>query len=175
MKSWQQALQGEELPPTVRYLKSYKNQNGKKIVFSGFSIEEILRVLQATSAGKVARAFERLDKRTKNHSITKAFGLTGIELAEAARAHCQLYIFESFLNYVETCSKYCSKSLHSVLVDLLILYGVDLLTKSLGNILQVNILNYKLIQFNINLLFFKSLLTCHLMILKHLKLNLKHH
>lgn len=137
MKSWQNALNGDSLTPTVAYLKKYTQQKGKIVFSGGVSIPEIMRSFEAAAAGKTSVAFNRVNERAKEFSLYKAFSMTGIDLAEAARLHCYLFLLRSLVKYIDVCSRYCSKALMSVLTVLVNLYAVDTMLKNLGSILQV--------------------------------------
>jgi acyl-CoA oxidase len=135
MKAWSQAVKGEKLTPTVAYLKNYVNQTRKGENFDG-SPAGILRALQATAAGKIKSAFNRLEARKKFCSSGEAANQTGIELAKAAEIHCQVFLLQSVIEMFEKSEKNVSSALTVVFKDILNVYSTDLAIKSLGNLLQ---------------------------------------
>jgi acyl-CoA oxidase len=136
IKAWKQGLKGEKLTPTVAYFGSFASHTGPKRYFDS-SVAGILRALQATAAGKIALAFQHIEERKKTMSAEEATNFTGIELTKAAEAHCQVFFLESSIKMVDNSARSVSPALKKVLVDVLELYAVDLVMRSLGNLLQV--------------------------------------
>lgn len=141
IKAWTQALNGEKLTPTVAYLNNYVKRSSKSEQWDG-SVNGILRALQATAAGKVALAYTHLEERKKIYSPEEAANQTSIELASASEVHCQAFLLQSAIETLEGSVKDVSPSFGVVLRDILELYAVDLAFRSLGNILQVGLINF---------------------------------
>lgn len=136
LKAWRQALKGENLTPTVVYLRSFvnlKNQRGRwEITPRG-----ILGAMQSAAAGSIAMAYNRLEAKKKHFSPEEAHNQTGIELAKAAELHCQAFFLHSAIEMLEASAKTSSPALAAVLRDVLELYAVDLANRYLGSLLQV--------------------------------------
>lgn len=138
MKSWGQALEGKKLTPSVEYLKNYVNRGTKRETWDG-SPNGVLRAMQSTSAGKIAAAYNRLQKRMKYCSLEEATNQTGIELTKAAEMHCQVFLLHSASIMINKATKTVSPALGYILRDLLELYCVDLAMRSLGSLLEVSL------------------------------------
>lgn len=135
IKAWNQAQTGEQLTPTVAYLKNYVKKSGREN-WDG-SPHGILRALQSTSAGKIALAAKHLEARKKFCSAEEAANQTGIELSSASEVHCQAFVLQTAIEVLEGAAKTASASFSVVLRDILELYAVDLAIRQLGNLLQV--------------------------------------
>lgn len=144
MKAWQQALNGEKLTPTVAYLENFVNLNNQRGRW-GVSPRGILSAMQSASAGSIALAFTRLEAKRKYCSPEEAANQTGIALSKAAEIHCQVFLLQSAIDMLEASAKSTSPSLGAVFRDVLHLYAVDLATRYLGSLLQVNLVYHLMI------------------------------
>lgn len=135
-KSWEQALKGQKLPPTVEYLRHYATHPNKMEEWDSSPLG-VLRAFQRTAAGKVALAYKHLEEKKKTCSAEEATNQTSIELARAAELHCQLFLLQSATDAITKATMSVSPSLCYVLRDLLEIYSTDLAIRELGNLLQV--------------------------------------
>jgi acyl-CoA oxidase len=138
MKAWKQALNGEQLTPTVAYLKDHvKGANKKNFECSP---KGILRAFQQSAACKISIAYKHLEMRKKSMSHEDAANQTGIELAAASELHCQVFLLITAIETLESSAKTVSPALGNVLKDVLNLYSLDLALRYMGSLLQfVNI------------------------------------
>lgn len=135
IKSWSQAVNGEQLPQSVSYLKKYVN-GGQREQWNG-SPEGILRAFEAATAGKIALAFKHLEQRKRTYTVEEATNLTGIELTKVAEMHCQVFLLQAASVSFNNSMKSVTPSLAKVLSDILELYSIDVALGSLGKLLQV--------------------------------------
>jgi acyl-CoA oxidase len=140
MKAWKQALNGEKLPPTVAYLTKYTKISGKQ-KFDG-SVEGILRMMEATAAHFISKAFNQMEARKKYDTVESAANKTGVELVKAAEIHCQLFLLTSMIEHQKKQGK-MSKNIYSLMQDVSELFTVELIIRLLGDIMQVNDLTTK--------------------------------
>lgn len=136
IKAWNQALSGEQLPPTVSYLQMYaKNKN----LYQAFECSStgILKAFQSAAAKKVAKANKHLEERKKISTLEESMNETGIELTKASELHCQAFLLQATIEVLQGSSKKVSPNLGSVLIDILELYAVDLALRYLGCLLEV--------------------------------------
>lgn len=150
MKSWEQALRGEKLTPTVAYMSNYVIRGNISVLWDG-SPDGIFRALQTATAGMIARAYKHFEERKKRQSPEEAANLTGIEFAKAAEMHCQLFLLQSTIKTINMSILTVSPALAFVFRDVLELYSVDLALKSLGTLMQVRKESFS---FNFSLNFF---------------------
>ncbi|KAJ6641355.1 putative peroxisomal acyl-coenzyme A oxidase 1 [Pseudolycoriella hygida] len=141
IKSWDQALQGEPLHPTVLYLKNYVNGNQRKKWNS--SLEGILTAFETTTAGRLALALKHLQQKMKTYTVEEATNLTGNELAKVGELHCHVYLMQTAIASFNPAIKSASPALAKVLSDILELYFVHKAVKSIGLLLQFNDLTQK--------------------------------
>lgn len=145
-KSWGQVLKGQDLTPSVAYLKRSVE---RKIEYFDNSVNGILTALQSTAAGKIALAYKHIEERKKVMAVEEAVNQTGIELTKAAEIHGQVFLLESLIQMVQKATKEVSPALSQVFVDILELYSVDLAIRLIGEILQVDIcMNFPKKKFN---------------------------
>lgn len=136
IKAWGQALNNEQLTPTVEYLAKYVRRGAQQETWDG-SPKGILRALQSAAAGKISLAFKHLEERKKSYGPEEAANQSSIELASAAEVHCQAFLLHSAIEILEGSTKTVSPALAVIFRDILELYAVDLAINSLGNLLQV--------------------------------------
>lgn len=136
IKAWGQALNNEQLTPTVEYLAKYVKRGAQQETWDG-SPKGILRALQSAAAGKISLAFKHLEERKKSYGPEEAANQSSIELASAAEVHCQAFLLHSAIEILEGSTKTVSPALAVIFRDILELYAVDLAINSLGNLLQV--------------------------------------
>lgn len=138
IKVYGQALKGEKLMPTVKYMETFVKRHGQREVWDD-SIGGILRALQSAAAGKIGIALKHVEEKRKFCSQEEALSLTGIELASAAEIHCQAFLLQSTVEMIEDAARASSPALAAVLRSIVELYAVDLAIRSLGSLLQVRL------------------------------------
>lgn len=139
IKAWNQALNGEKLPPTVAYLEIYAKNKRFKQQFD-YSPLGILNAFQSATAKKIAEANNHLEARKKFLTLEESMNASGIELIKASELHCQAFLLQTAIEFFQDSAKTkLSSKLGSVLIDLLELYAVDLALRYLGSLLEVNV------------------------------------
>jgi acyl-CoA oxidase len=93
IKAWNQALNGEKLPPTVAYLEVYAKKRNVKEEFEN-SPRGIFRAFQFAAAKKIADANKHLEERKKFLTPEEATNQTGLELIKASELHCQGFLLQ---------------------------------------------------------------------------------
>ena len=134
IKAWKQAVDGKKLTTTVSYMKAYVNREGFREQWDS-SLPGILKALQTCSAGKISSAFKRIEERKKFCTPEEATNQTSIELANAAEIHCQTFFLNSALEMLRNLNE--SPSMKSVLTNIVEIYAIELVLRSLGSFLQV--------------------------------------
>ncbi|XP_076631594.1 acyl-coenzyme A oxidase 1 [Colletes latitarsis] len=139
VKAWKQAVSGQPLPVTIRYLtdlvKGIKQRPWKN------NLTCIIQSHQAVAAGKIRLATENMDRRIRSGvSPEDAWNETSIELARCAEAHCRAFIV---MRFVESVKEFVSvsKELREVLQHLCELYAVYWVLQRLGDFLQFSSLS----------------------------------
>ncbi|XP_061392971.1 probable peroxisomal acyl-coenzyme A oxidase 1 [Musca vetustissima] len=99
MKSYKQAVAGKPVLPSVTYLQeAFRQKYSPK--WTG-SWENLIEILQFTSANKTRLAYENLEARLKaGQSPGEANNNTGIELTQAAELHGICFVTGTFLEEV---------------------------------------------------------------------------
>ncbi|XP_015587511.1 probable peroxisomal acyl-coenzyme A oxidase 1 [Cephus cinctus] len=139
VKTWRQAINGEPLPPTVKYFanaaRGVKQRPWKN------TLTCIVCAHQAVAAGKIRLATENMDRRIRSGmSQEDAWNHTSIELAQAAEAHCRGFIVMRFTESVKSLNT-VSKELHAVLVQLCEVYAIYWVLQRVGDFLRFSCLN----------------------------------
>lgn len=136
LKVWPEAVRGDKLVPTVAYLERAAHKNNLQRYVS--SMPGIIMSLQAVAAGKIASAFNNIEKRKSvGNTQQEAANYTSIELVGAAEAHCRAFIVQSAYEMVEKLCSKLSQPLLEVLRQLIQLFAVDTCMKCLGDLLRV--------------------------------------
>ncbi|KAH8331376.1 hypothetical protein KR074_001743 [Drosophila pseudoananassae] len=135
MKSWNSALSGAPLAPTVSYLSEVQ-QNPEFGAWTG-TWENMVKAMKYAAANKTRLAFNSLSNRiSKGESEGNAANQTGIEFTYAAELHGRAYVFSSFTTEVTgPNAKNRSPELNRVLENLLELYLVKETLNQLSNLL----------------------------------------
>ncbi|XP_071441576.1 acyl-coenzyme A oxidase 1 [Hetaerina americana] len=97
MKAYQQAMSGQEMTPTVSYLK---NQPGMKRRPWKNTIATYVQAYKDVAAGKISLCAKSIGRRSKNMSPEDAWNMTSIELTQCSEAHCRAFIVERFAETV---------------------------------------------------------------------------
>ncbi|XP_043266221.1 probable peroxisomal acyl-coenzyme A oxidase 1 isoform X1 [Colletes gigas] len=139
VKAWKQAVSGQPLPVTIRYLtdlvKGIKQRPWKN------NLTCIIQSHQSVAAGKIRLATENMDRRIRSGvSPEDAWNETSIELARCAEAHCRAFIVMRFAESVKEFVS-VSKELREVLQHLCELYAVYWVLQRLGDFLQFSSLS----------------------------------
>ncbi|XP_015514443.1 probable peroxisomal acyl-coenzyme A oxidase 1 isoform X1 [Neodiprion lecontei] len=139
VKAWRQAISGQDLPPTVKYLtqlsRGIKQRPWKN------TLTCIIRAHQSVAAGKIRLATENMDRRIRSGlSQEESWNQTSIELVQAAESHCRLFIVERFITAVRNLTR-ISKQLHTVLTQLCELYAVYWVLQRVGDFIRFSCLN----------------------------------
>ncbi|XP_012257945.2 probable peroxisomal acyl-coenzyme A oxidase 1 [Athalia rosae] len=139
VKAWKQAISGQDLPPTVKYL-TLLSRRVKQRPWKN-TLTCIIRAHQSVAAGKIRLATENMDRRIRSGlSQEDSWNDTSIELAHAAESHCRAFIVERFSNAVRSLTG-ISKELHTVLSQLCELYAVYWVLQRVGDFLRFSCLN----------------------------------
>ncbi|XP_017087043.2 acyl-coenzyme A oxidase 1-like [Drosophila bipectinata] len=136
MKSWNSALSGAPLAPTVRYLAEVQ-KNPEFGTWTG-TWENMVKAMEYAAANKTRLAFKSLSNRLlRGESEGTAANHTGLELTQAAELHGRAFIFSSFTAEVTgPKSKNRSAAFNRVLENLLELYLVKETLGQLSNLLR---------------------------------------
>ncbi|XP_008552006.1 probable peroxisomal acyl-coenzyme A oxidase 1 [Microplitis demolitor] len=138
VKACKQALAGDPLTPTVRYL-SVLSKGGKRRPWKN-TLTCIIVAHQAAAAGKIRTATDNIDKRIRmGESPEDAWNHTSIELVQAAEAHCRSFLVLRFAEWVKSLTN-VSKELHEVLKQLCEMYAVYWVLQRLGDFLRFSCL-----------------------------------
>ncbi|KAH8331377.1 hypothetical protein KR074_001744, partial [Drosophila pseudoananassae] len=136
MKSWNSALSGAPLAPTVSYLAEVQ----KNLEFGTWTgtWENMVKAMEYAAANKTRLAFKSLSNRLlRGESEGTAANHTGLELTQAAELHGRAFIFSSFTAEVTgPKSKNRSAAFNRVLENLLELYLVKETLGQLSNLLR---------------------------------------
>ncbi|XP_073845453.1 acyl-coenzyme A oxidase 1-like [Musca autumnalis] len=137
MKTYKTALTGKPVLPSVSYLQeAIRQKHAPK--WTG-SWENIIEILQFTSANKTRLAYENLSARLKaGQSPGEANNNTGIELCQAAELHGVCFVTATFLGEV-TGSKAQTRNpaFNKVLGNLLELFLLTNVMQHMNEILRV--------------------------------------
>lgn len=146
LKVWNQISQGEtKVPPTVAYLVDAFRNKQQRLQWNG-TVSGIIEAFQVVTACKIDRASKHLQERVMSgKSLGVAANETSIELASCSDSHCKLFLLSCGLEMLEKAAKTVSQQLGSVFKQLGELYAIDLCLKSLGDLLQVNVVKILLI------------------------------
>ncbi|XP_075210147.1 acyl-coenzyme A oxidase 1-like [Lycorma delicatula] len=133
VKCWQQSKGPDDLPLTVKYLKSAASS------YSLYSWENalpcLLQAYQQVSAGLIKTACDKIDRLVNTGmSPEDAWNNTSIQLVQSAEAHCRAFKVLTFIEYVREGK--LSQPLRIVLTQLCELYAVYWLLKKLGHFLM---------------------------------------
>ncbi|XP_057330824.1 probable peroxisomal acyl-coenzyme A oxidase 1 [Microplitis mediator] len=138
VKACKQALAGDPLTPTVRYL-SVLSKGGKRRPWKN-TLTCIIVAHQAAAAGKIRTATDNIDRRIRQgESPEDAWNHTSIELVQAAEAHCRSFLVLRFAEWVKSLTN-VSKELHDVLKQLCEMYAVYWVLQRLGDFLRFSCL-----------------------------------
>lgn len=136
LKTWTQAMKGQELVPTVQYLKSFISNKNQRQAWDD-TVPGIIRGLQTVAAGKLRLAYEHIEQRKRSGCTQEeAVNLTSIELSLAADAHCRAFLVQSGYEMIEKACGSISTELGRVLRDIYQLYAYDEATKAVGDLLR---------------------------------------
>ncbi|OXU23026.1 hypothetical protein TSAR_016605 [Trichomalopsis sarcophagae] len=140
IKAWKQAISGDTLPPTVKYLELLSRRVKQRPWKNTLTC--IVRAHQSVAAGKIKQATDNMERRVRcGMALEDAWNDTSIELAQAADSHCRAFIVLRFVEAVRGLSSTVSKSLHDVLMQLCELYCVNSVLLRLGDFLRFSCLN----------------------------------
>ncbi|XP_011505527.1 PREDICTED: probable peroxisomal acyl-coenzyme A oxidase 1 [Ceratosolen solmsi marchali] len=140
VKAWKQAVSGEALPPTVKYLELLSRKIKQRPWKNTLTC--IVRAHQAVAAGKIKQATDNMDRRIHcGLSPEDAWNETSIELAQAAESHCRAFIVLRYVETVKGLSSSISKSLNDVLMQMCELYVIYWILHRLGDFLRFSCLN----------------------------------
>ncbi|KAF5284747.1 hypothetical protein FQA39_LY04472 [Lamprigera yunnana] len=132
MKAWQSSIEGQNLTPTVQYLRTATSN-----ILYKRDINWIISTLQYVAARKIQLAYEHINKKIeKGLSPEDAWNHTSIELAASTEAHCRAFVVTIYSATIENITKTVSEPLRKVLMQLLHLYGITTTFKCLGDILR---------------------------------------
>ncbi|XP_074109403.1 acyl-coenzyme A oxidase 1 [Cotesia typhae] len=138
VKACKQALAGDPLTPTVKYL-SVLAKGGKRRPWKN-TLTCIIIAHQSAAAGKIRTATENIDRRMrKGESPEDAWNHTSIELVQAAEAHCRAFLVLRFAEWIKSLTN-ISKELHNVLRELCEMYAVYWVLQRLGDFLRFSCL-----------------------------------
>lgn len=134
MKSWDWALQGKSLVPTLSYLSKFVTTRAHKW---NPSITGIIDALQAVSANKIRLAHLHLEQRKKKgQSYEHAANATGIELTQCAEIHSRAFLVSSAYEMTKDITKKLSPELSKVVLQLVELYAVDTCIKLVADLVR---------------------------------------
>lgn len=141
LKAWKQAVSGQQLPETVRYLTVLAK--GMKQPPWQNTVDCIIMAHQAVAAGKIRLAAENMDRRIrKGVSPEDAWNQTSIELASCGEAHCRVFLVTRFAEFVKETTS-VSKELREVLSQLCEVYAIYWVLQKLGDFLRFSSLTNK--------------------------------
>lgn len=134
VKAWKQAVSGQSLPDTVRYLtilaKGTKQRPWEN------SLDCIIEAFHTVAAETIRSATDNMERRIRNGVIPEdAWNQTSIELAYCAEAHCRAFLVKHFAESVRKITS-MSPELRQVLSQLCELYAIHWLLQKRGDFLQ---------------------------------------
>ncbi|KAH8396917.1 hypothetical protein KR215_006379 [Drosophila sulfurigaster] len=135
VKVYGQALNGDQLVPTVAYI----NEAIKLQEFVNFdgSLESIVKAFQFVAANKVRVAYEQIEVRRKQgHGVEVSANLSGPLLTSAADLHGRAFLAQSAYTELTQVAKHVSPALADVLKVVLELYLVDACLNRIGDFLR---------------------------------------
>lgn len=142
LKSWDWALQGKTLVPTLEYLSKFvKRRTNQRW---NPSIAGIVDALQAVAANKLKLAHQHVEERKKRGlSNEHAANATAIELVQCAESHCRAFLVSSAYEMTKDIDKKLSPELSKVIQQLIELYAIDTCMKCLGDLLRFTTITEK--------------------------------
>ncbi|XP_055529883.1 probable peroxisomal acyl-coenzyme A oxidase 1 [Wyeomyia smithii] len=136
LKVWTQAQKGQELVPTVDYLKSFISSRNRRQTWND-SVPGIIKSLQTIAAGKLRLASEHIEQRKQaGYSQEEAVNLTSLELTHTVDAHCRAFLVQSGYDMIEKACATATPELTRVLRDIYELYAYDEAIKAVGDLLR---------------------------------------
>ncbi|EDS37109.1 acyl-CoA oxidase [Culex quinquefasciatus] len=136
VKVWNQALKGQQLMPTVRYLEQYATKPVKRFAWSD-STPVIIEAFQAVTANRLRLANEHIQQRVKaGRTPQEATNETGLELVRLAEIHCRGFILQSAYAAIEQACQTASQPLGEVLREICRLVVYDEALRITGDLLM---------------------------------------
>uniref|UniRef100_A0A8D8IPR5 Acyl-coenzyme A oxidase n=1 Tax=Culex pipiens TaxID=7175 RepID=A0A8D8IPR5_CULPI len=136
VKVWNQALKGQRLMPTVRYLEQYATKPAKRFAWSD-STPVIIEAFQAVTANRLRLANEHIQQRVKaGRTPQEATNETGLELVRLAEIHCRGFILQSAYAAIEQACQTASQPLREVLREICRLVVYDEALRITGDLLR---------------------------------------
>lgn len=136
VKSWNQALEGKPLMPTIQYLKTYADAPGKQYPWSDSPLA-IVGAFQAVAANKLRLASDHIGQRKKTGSTAEeATSMTGLELIRVAEVHGRGFVLQCTYAAIEKACETAPPALAEVLRDLRRLVIYDEALKISGDLLR---------------------------------------
>ncbi|KAL1404043.1 hypothetical protein pipiens_019092 [Culex pipiens pipiens] len=136
VKVWNQALKGQRLMPTVRYLEQYATNSVKRFAWSD-STPVIIEAFQAVTANRLRLANEHIQQRVKaGRTPQEATNETGLELVRLAEIHCRGFILQSAYAAIEQACQTASQPLGEVLREICRLVVYDEALRITGDLLR---------------------------------------
>lgn len=135
LKVWIQAKKGQELVPTMQYLKNFLSSSERQSWDD--SVPGIIKALQTVAAGKLRLASDHIEQRKRaGRTPEEAVNLTSIELARTADAHCRAFLVQSGYEMIEKSCSTVPPELARALRDIYELYAFDEAMKVVGDLLR---------------------------------------
>lgn len=122
VKSWNAAITGQSLTPTVAYLGMVRRVKNPRF---DRSLSGIIEAFQYSAGKMIEIAYNNIERRKKSMTNEEAVNATSIELACAAEMHCRAFLLESSYKAINASFGEFSPALGKVFKDIIELYSVD--------------------------------------------------